>query len=232
MPSLGSADRSAASIESNARITMTQAHSFADSPLPPETSRASEHSASSVGRSAPPSAVPPLGSNRSPWIAAMLAGVPGLGSVYNGSYARGAAFFLAVLGTMRLAGRGDELLGFAVLFLWLFNVVDAYREARLIRAGVAQDLGTLRQRPSTSAAEGLGLGALLFLLGAVSLLDVLGYDIDWIFDLWPVGLMLAGAWFIGSAVHRMRSGRGSAPSDAAFFSAPHRDPGSDTGPDS
>src|SRR5262245_33881342 len=188
-------------------MTMTQAHNFADSPMPPETRRASEHSASSVGHSSPPSAVPPLGSNRSPWIAAMLAGVPGLGSIYNGSYARGAAFFLAVLGTMHLAGSGGELWGFAVVFVWLFNVVDAYREARLIRAGVAHDLGTLRQRPTTSAAEGLGLGALLFLLGGVALLDVLGYDVDWIFDLWPVGLMLAGGWFIFSAFRRMRASR-------------------------
>jgi hypothetical protein len=193
---------------------MTQAHSFAAAPLSPEPSRATGDSTSSIGHAAPPSAVPPLGSRRSPWIAAMLAGVPGLGSVYNGSYARGAAFFLAVLGTMRLAGRGDELWGFAVLFLWLFNVIDAYREARLIRAGVAHDLGTLRARPTTSAAEGLGLGALLFLVGAVSLLDVLGYDVDWIFDLWPVGLMLAGGWFIWSAVRRMRATpAGDPPSD-------------------
>jgi hypothetical protein len=184
---------------------MTQAHSFATSPISPEASHVNEDSASAPSNTAPPSAVPPLGSRRSPWIAAMLAGVPGLGSVYNGSYARGTAFFLAVLGTMHLAGSGGELWGFAVVFVWLFNIIDAYREARLIRAGMAHDLGTLRARPTTSAAEGLGLGALLLLVGAVSLLDILGYDVDWIFDLWPVALMLAGAWFIFAAVRRMRA---------------------------
>jgi hypothetical protein len=189
---------------------MTQAHSFAASPLSPEASRATDDSDSSLPYPAPPSAVPPLGSKRSPWIAAMLAAIPGLGSIYNGSYARGAAFFLAVLGTMHLAGSGGELWGFAVVFVWLFNIVDAYREARLIRAGMAHDLGTLRARPTTSAAEGLGLGTLLFLVGAVSLLDILGYDVDWIFDLWPVGLMLAGAWFVFSAIRRMRAAREAA----------------------
>jgi hypothetical protein len=151
--------------------------------------------------------VPPLGSRRSPWIAAFLAFVPGLGNVYNGSYARGVAFFMATLGTIHLASRGSELFGFAVAFLWLFNVIDAYREARLIRAGWAQDLGASRLRPVSSVAEGLGLGALLFLVGLLSLLDVLGYDVDWLFDYWPVGLMLAGGWFIAMAIVRLRAHR-------------------------
>ena len=88
-------------------------------------------------------AVPPLGSHRSPWIAALLATFPGLGSIYNGSYARGVAFFLTVLGMIHMANRGDEIWGFGVAFVWLFNVIDAYREARLIRAGLAHDLGAV-----------------------------------------------------------------------------------------
>ncbi len=184
---------------------MSQAHSFAAAAGSPGAGVLDGTAA--VSRRPPSLAVPPLGSSRSPWIAAFLAFFPGLGSIYNGSYARGVAFFLSALGGIHLANRGDELWGFAVAFIWFFNVIDAYREARLIRAGVAQDLGAARLRPATSAAEGIGLGLLLLLLGVVSSLELLGYDVDWIFNLWPVGLILAGAWFIASAIRRMRAAR-------------------------
>ena len=147
-----------------------------------------------------------LASRRSPWIAALLAGFPGLGSIYNGSYARGVAFFLSVLGLMFLAERSGEVWGFAVAFAWCFNIIDAYREARLIRAGLVDDLGVTRRRPATSAAEGLGLGVGLFVIGLIALLDSLGVDVDWIFGLWPVAMMLVGAWFIVAAVRRTRAG--------------------------
>ena len=104
-------------------------------------------------------AVPPLGSRRAPWIAALLSAFPGLGSVYNGSYARGVAFFLSVVGCMHMADRGgSDLWGFGIAFVWLFNIIDAYREARLIRAGLASDVAAERQRPATSPVEGIGLG--------------------------------------------------------------------------
>jgi hypothetical protein len=150
-------------------------------------------------------AVPPLGSRRAPWIAAALALFPGLGSIYNGSYARGAAFFLAVMGSIHLANQDQDIFGFAVAFLWFFNVIDAYREARLIQAGLASDLAAGRPRPRASAAEGLGLGILLFALGLLSLLRTLGYEVDWLFDLWPLGLMVAGGWFVVAAIRRTRS---------------------------
>jgi hypothetical protein len=159
----------------------------------------------------PPDAAAPLRARHSPLVAVVLSGFPGLGAVYNGSYARGVAFFLAVLGTIHLAERGQELWGMGVAFVWLFNMVDAYREARLIRAGLTQDLGLTRPRTASSTAEGLGLGAVLFLIGLVSFLDLsLGLDVDWIYELWPVGLMVAGAWFIVAAVRRVRAGRTSA----------------------
>ena len=165
--------------------------------------------ARSEAPAATPPNVPPLGSHRSPWIAAVLAAFPGLGSVYNGSYARGIAFFLSILGAMSLADRGSDLWGFGIAFIWLFNVIDAYREARLIRAGLANDLAANRKRAVSSPVEGIGLGVLLFLVGLLSTLDVLGYDVDWVFDLWPAILMIAGAWFITAAILRLRSERSS-----------------------
>jgi hypothetical protein len=190
---------------------MTEAHSLSAELSPdPAAAFAADASDSSVdaeqAQGLPrPLAVTPLAARHSPWVATILAGFPGLGSIYNGSYARGVAFFLAVVGTIHLAQRGQDLWGFGVAFLWLFNMIDAYREARLIRAGLAQDLGANRPRPATSAAEGLGLGAVLLAIGLVSFLDQsLGIDVDWIFELWPLGLMAAGAWFIVAAIRRAR----------------------------
>ena len=34
-----------------------------------------------------------------------------------------------MVGAIHLAERGSDLWGFGVAFLWLFNVIDAYREA-------------------------------------------------------------------------------------------------------
>lgn len=185
---------------------MTQAHSFAAPSMSDSGSMIDD--APSGARPAQPIGAPPLGSRRSPWIAAFLAVFPGLGSIYNGSYARGVAFFLTVLGLIHMANRGDEIWGFGVAFVWLFNVIDAYREARLIRAGLADDLGAGRLRPDTSVAEGLGLGAVLFLIGLLSFLDLtLDIDIDWIFELWPLGLMVAGGWFVVVAILRIRARR-------------------------
>ena len=185
---------------------MTQANSFA-APSMSDSGSMVDDAPSGVWP-AQPIGAPPLGSRRSPWIAAFLAIFPGLGSIYNGSYARGVAFFLTVLGLIHMANRGDEIWGFGVAFVWLFNVIDAYREARLIRAGLAHDLGAGRLRPDTSVAEGLGLGAVLFLIGLLSFLDLtLDIDIDWIFELWPLGLMVAGGWFVVVAILRIRARR-------------------------
>ena len=113
-----------------------------------------------------------------------------------------------MLGLIHMANRGDEIWGFGVAFVWLFNVIDAYREARLIQAGLAHDLAAGRLRPDTSVAEGLGLGAVLFLIGLLSFLDLtLDIDIDWIFELWPLGLMVAGGWFVVVAILRIRARR-------------------------
>ena len=192
---------------------MSQAQSFAAESAAAEAQAAEALPLPSAGATA-------LGARHSPWVAAILSAFPGLGSVYNGSYARGVAFFLTATGTMHLAARGQGLWGFVVAFVWLFNIIDAYREARFIRAGLTQDLGITRARPATSAAEGLGLGVVLILIGLVSFLDLsLGLDVDWIFELWPIGLMVAGGWFLFVAIRRARASSSAPPLLPSFDAA-------------
>ena len=49
---------------------------------------------------------------------------------------------------------------------------------------------------------------MLFLIGLLSFLDLtLDIDVDWIFELWPLGLMVAGGWFVVVAILRIRARR-------------------------
>ena len=194
---------------------MSDTSTFADSSPHSGQVLASDAAASypqpEAAASRPSAPRPTIHGRRAPWIAAFLSSIPGLGSIYNGSYARGVAFFLSVLGLMHLAERSSEIWGFGVAFVWFFNMIDAYREARLIQAGIAHDLGATQRLPRTSPAEGIGLGVALFLIGLLAFLDAtLGIDVDWVFELWPLGMMLAGAWFIVAAVLRVRQARAEA----------------------
>jgi hypothetical protein len=63
---------------------------------------------------------------RSPWLAAFLSLVPGLGQAYSGRVVRGALVFASAMG-LRAAPWLPPLLGG---FLYVFNLFDAYRLAQ------------------------------------------------------------------------------------------------------
>ena len=68
---------------------------------------------------------------KSPIISALLSLVPGLGQVYAGSPARGAAVFAAVaLVAPLIAWKGDAPLYAGIVVVWLWNLWDAYSLAR------------------------------------------------------------------------------------------------------
>lgn len=141
-----------------------------------------------------------------PILAGLLSGFPGLGNLYNGLYMRGVTFFLIIASLIRLI-QEQELFGFALAFFWLFNMIDAYRQAVLINYGLAQDLG-LRDAPKrpNAAQGGLAAGFILFSIGLVALLERhLRFDIDWLFELWPVALMIIGAWIVVSGFKQRSS---------------------------
>jgi hypothetical protein len=173
-------------------------------PIPSQTSE----DPSSIHR--PLSAPPPGPAAKRPILAALFSLFPGMGHVYNGLYLRGLVFFLLIASLMALIVRGHALMGFTLAFFWLFNILDAYRQAVLINYGYALDLGLtdLPRAPLTSQA-GTVAGVLLVLIGLFSLADrYLDINLDWIFDLWPVGLILVGAWLIVGAFRDRRRTQG------------------------
>ena len=96
---------------------------------------------------ATPSAPPPLppGQANAPLRAAAeepvgsplcLSLFPGLGQVYNGRVAQGFVFFFAVASAPSTSRRPDHAFPFAFLipFVYLFNLVDAWKSANAINA--------------------------------------------------------------------------------------------------
>jgi hypothetical protein len=138
---------------------------------------------------------------KNPLLAAFLALFPGIGHIYNGLYLRGVLFFLVAASLIQVASE-EEIMGFAVGFVWLFNVLDAYRQATLINYGLAQDLGLLdRPRRPGAFHEGLAAGILFFLIGLVALLErFFVIDLELVFGFWPVVLMALGAWLVWGAI--------------------------------
>lgn len=152
----------------------------------------------------PPSAEGGRTQAKNPILAAVLSLFPGIGNIYNGLYMRGLAFFLICTASIILVvEQPGPLFGLAIPFFWIFNIVDAYRQAVLINSGYAQDLGVDEPPKVGKAGQGgLLVGAILFLIGAFALVDRYWgpIDLDWLVDLWPVVLMAIGAWLIFDTV--------------------------------
>ncbi len=147
-------------------------------------------------------------------VTVLLALLPGLGHVANGLYLRGIKFFLVALAAVYLATEVG-LAGMAVAFVWLFNVIDAWRQATLIEQGQRPDAGLADgAKPVTPVQAGLFWGGGIFLLGFLLLLDhTLGFEMRRVWEFWPLGLLVAGGWLMVGALLQRRRDR--AAQDAA-----------------
>jgi len=107
----------------------------------------------------------------SPFAALLLSFVcPGLGAAYNGQTHKALIHFAISVGLFQMAiNLRMPLLVFAVLGMWLYSAVDAWKTARLIRSGAKPDLAEdiLVQRFSGNPKL---WGILLTLLGGTFLL--------------------------------------------------------------
>ena len=178
-------------------------------------------------RSAHPPAPGPHWSGRDPlekhpWRAAILSVVPGLGQVYTGYYQLGFVHALVVgslftLLAFEVLPTLIPLLSIFLLFFWLYNVVDAFRRAKLYneaRAGrldveIPTDLSLPDFRGSIAG------GAAFVVLGFLLLMHTaFGLSLAWVADWWPLALIGFGAYLVALAV-RDRRERGTAGVEAA-----------------
>jgi hypothetical protein len=182
----------------------------------------------SARQTEPHYASPPAGRQdspqaRMPFLAAFFSAFPGLGNVYNGLYLRGVTFFLICFGLIGLAGgaRVEErvLLIFSAIFVWFFNIFDAYRQATLINYGYSPDDELpVRPRISAGASGGLLAGVVVFAIGLIGLLrDYLDVDLTWLVDHWYILFMVFGGYMIVKTVLEKRR---PAASTEAFDAGP------------
>jgi len=167
--------------------------------------------------SAPAPVVPSSGPN--PALAGILGAIPfGVGAVYNGQYAKGLAhmviFTLLVWGQTVVESDGMHvILGFAIAFFVVYQIIDAVRSAKAIQMGqpapdpfgLAQAFGADPTQPGqpmqataateTSAQARIPTAAVVLIgLGVLFLLQTAGvFSFGWD-RLWPFFLIGLGIW--------------------------------------
>lgn len=163
---------------------------------------------------APPPAAPPapianvVPQAKVPGLAAVLSIVPGLpiGQLYGEAFDRAVmiagAFWLLILAAVQGA-LPVTLVVFACIFIWIYSMFDAYRQAQLV------NLGGVDATPKNRSRGGgrLMFGIFLAVVGGLLLVENLGlFDLYWLRDWWPVFVLLIGVYLIFDAV-RERSRR-------------------------
>lgn len=152
----------------------------------------------------PPPAYRPMPASKSPIVAAIFSlMMPGLGHVYLGLYQRALTFFLvwlAIFSTLVNTHDGPEL-GLLIplmIFVALFNVFDAYRQASLAMWGEPEELRAVaRSRGKNNLAMGIALVA----VGTYGLLRrYFDLDLSFLLDHWYLIVIVVGGWLIWQAM--------------------------------
>jgi len=154
---------------------------------------------------APPPGGPYVRLPKSPGLAAFLSLFPGLGQVYNGQIARAFVFFFAFVGSIYLSASGHEFpFAFLIPFVYLFNVIDAWKGASAINA---RFLGGQAELAQEDAVESPAWGGTLVAIGLLVLASNLGWlDLDRLARWWPLVLIGVGAWFLYGSIQKKKAG--------------------------
>lgn len=153
----------------------------------------------------------------SPLVAALLSVlVPGLGAAYNGQISKAIFHFALFASLFQLSSMSNAAPFFVwgVFGLWLFAIVDAYRTAQLIRAGLTPKAeedaiaGRLHSNP-------LAWGAVLLAIGSLVLLHTV-FNINLpVREILPVALIAIGGYLVTDYLRRRRE-KNSAAAGARF----------------
>ena len=149
---------------------------------------------------------------KSPVLAALLSGMPGLGQIYVGYYQKGFSHALVVAVLIALLSSGvfreiEPLLGFFMAFFWMYNVIDASRMASLyneVMSGMGPE--DLRQKFVIAGRNGSILGGLvLTVFGFLFLLNrIAGLPLDWLKDWWPAVPLAFGVYLLYKGIQDRR----------------------------
>lgn len=143
-----------------------------------------------------------------PALAGFLCGImPGLGHVYVGYFRIGVTIALVIAGcitvlSMHVKHGLEPLFGLTIAFTYLFGIVDAVRRASIYNRYL-EGLGADAAPPEMIGA-GLGGsragGILLIVLGGLLTLETMfDIELEWLADVWPLGLIGLGIWLFFKA---------------------------------
>jgi len=137
------------------------------------------------------------GAGRNPFIAAGLGFLfPGLGQIANGQISKALVIFMVFFGSITVMVNSDNPLPWAFFLplAFFYGIVDAFRSAALSNA---RQQGLLEE----DSIEGPGWGITLIILGALLLLNNLGWlNLASVARYWPVLLIVAGGAMLKSSL--------------------------------
>lgn len=127
--------------------------------------------------------------------------MPGVGQIYVGTYARGFVHFLVFGGIITILSMGPgpltPLFGIGLAFFWFYNVIDAGRRATQYNLLIdAQANGVLPPDIKLPGARGSMAGGVALVVLGLLLLMYTRFDFDmyWVEEWWPAGLIAVGVW--------------------------------------
>jgi TM2 domain-containing membrane protein YozV len=156
---------------------------------------------------------------KSPALAAILSGMPGLGQIYVGYYNQGFVNMIVCGTTIFLlnatghhygsvVGGLQGFLGFFLAFYWLYNMMDAYRRAIFYNQALA-GLGAVEipeDMKLPKAGGSMAGGVALIVIGGLLFANTaLGMSLDWLEQWWPMGLVLLGAYLVYASAAAKRT---------------------------
>jgi hypothetical protein len=136
---------------------------------------------------------------KTPALAAFLAFLfPGMGHLYSWAYERAFMIWATIAVCIFLIIQGHWPFSFVIAFVYFFSIFDAYREAQFFNLRAAEE--EIPQQRSDSQGR-LMFGVFLAVVAVVVLADKLNiFDMEWVYDWWPVPVLALGVYLIVAAI--------------------------------